>query len=246
MGDVGGSQWEEVNLVRRGGNYGWNIVEGNQCKQGATCDTAGLIPPTHTYDHSEGRAALGGFVYRGTAIPGLVGRYVFGDLSTTHIWGLFYNSDGETRRETVAVVRGGLLPPHVFAQGNDGELYFMRAREMQTPRKIVPGDPPAPSDNPFPQRLSETGCVVASNPLEPASGLIPYGVNSPMWADGAPSSRWMALPEGQQLHLTNDGDIELPVGAVLMQHFFVDGAPVETRLLMHHDDGGWGGTVMNG
>ncbi len=241
MSDVGGSRWEEVNLVKRGGNYGWNILEGNLCKLEADCETAGLIPPTHTYDHDEGQAAIGGFVYRGGAIPGLVGAYVFGDVSTTHIWGIFYDSNGETRRETVAIVRGGLLPPHVFAQGNDGEIYFMRAREMQTPRKIVPGNAPPPPNPPFPQRLSETGCVSASNPLEPASGLIPYGVNSAMWSDGAVQTRWMALPEGGQLHITDDGDIEFPVGTVLMQHLFVETAPIETRLLVHHNDGGWAG-----
>lgn len=160
MGDVGGSQWEEINIVQKGGNYGWNIVEGNQCKS-SVCDTTGLIPPTHTYDHSEGSAAMGGYVYRGSAIPGLVGTYVFGDISTTRIWGLFFDSNGESRRETVAVARGGLLPPHLFAEGNDGELYFMRAREMQTPRKIVPGNrtQPVDVDTEFPQRLSETGCV---------------------------------------------------------------------------------------
>ncbi len=131
-------------------NYGWNIVEGNQCKSGLDCDTTGLIPPTHTYDHSVGSAVIGGFVYRGSAIPGLEGIYVFGDLATTHFWGLFYDSNGETRRETVAVARGGLLPPHVISQGNDGELYFMRAREMQTPRKIIPDSPPPPPDSSFP------------------------------------------------------------------------------------------------
>ncbi len=168
--DVGGGRWEEINIIQKGGNYGWRIVEGNQCTLGQTCDTTGLIPPTYTYDHSEGSAVMGGYVYRGRAIPGLVGTYVFGDISTSRIWGLFFDSNGELRRETVAVARGNLLPPHLFAQGNDGEIYFMRARAMQTPRKIVPDDTSLPVDTAFPQRLSETGCVDPVDPKRPAAG----------------------------------------------------------------------------
>ncbi len=219
MGDVGGSKWEEVNFVKKGGNYGWNIVEGNQCKS-RECNTAGLIPPTHTYDHTEGQAVIGGFVYRGRAIPGLIGTYVFGDLATTDIWGLFYDRQGRPQRRTIAVARG-LLPPQILAQGNDRELYFMRARAMQQIRKIVPAASPPPADTQFPQRLSETGCVSADNPLEPASGLIPYGVNSPMWSDGAVQTRWMALPEGRPLRIVNNGDIDFPAGSVLTRQSYV-------------------------
>ncbi len=239
MGDVGGSQWEEVNRVQKGGNYGWNIVEGNQCKS-AECDTTGLIPPTHTYDHTEGQAVIGGFVYRGSAIPGLVGTYIFGDVSTTTIWGLFFDSNGESRREEVAVARG-LLPPHVFAQSNDGEIYFMRAREMQTPRKIIPGDTPQLVDDHFPQRLSQTGCVDPADPRNPVAGTIPYRVNSPLWSDGAVKKRWMAIPEAAHIVAQGDGDFEFPVGTVLVKSFSFDDTPVETRLLVRHRDGGWAG-----
>lgn len=241
MSDVGGSQWEEVNIVHKGGNYGWNIVEGHQCKRGTTCDTTGLIPPTHTYDHTEGSAAMGGYVYRGSAIPGLVGTYVFGDVSTTRIWGLFFDSNGESRRETIAVARGGLLPPHLFAQGNDGKIYFMRARERQTPRKIVLGNTPQLVDTEFPQRLSQTGCVNPEDPKRPAAGTIPYHINSPLWSDGAEKQRWMAIPENTQLVVQGDGDFDFPTGTVLVKSFAFGDVPVETRLLVRHHDGGWAG-----
>lgn len=100
-GDVGQNDIEEVNVVVAGGNYGWNIKEGSFCfdpdgtapgfafdQNPCPNEPAGLIDPVAEYNTSEslaenedGRAVVGGFVYRGSAIPGLVGRYVFGDFS---------------------------------------------------------------------------------------------------------------------------------------------------------------------
>ena len=50
-----------------------------------------------------------------------------------------------------------------------------------------------PASNPAPRNLSQTGCVVASNPQQPATGLIPYAINAPFWSDGATKERWLAL-----------------------------------------------------
>jgi len=93
VGDVGQSSYEEVSLVRRGGNYGWNVMEGAHCFRADDCpretppDVRGgepLAEPIIEYPHSgddpSGLSIIGGHVYRGTAIPALVGRYVFGDL----------------------------------------------------------------------------------------------------------------------------------------------------------------------
>ncbi len=117
----------------------------------------------------------------------------------------------------------------------------MRAREMQTPRKIVPGDTLPPVDSEFPQRLSQTGCVDPADPKNPAVGTIPYHINSPLWSDGAEKKRWMAVPEDAQVVAQVDGDFEFPVGTVLVKSFAFDDAPVETRLLVRHRDGGWAG-----
>ena len=90
VGDVGESDIEEVSRVRRGGNYGWRCFEGTRdnstnpafpAATGAACATkTGLLPPIAEYPHTVGRAVTGGYVYRGTAIPGLVGRYIFADF----------------------------------------------------------------------------------------------------------------------------------------------------------------------
>jgi glucose/arabinose dehydrogenase len=102
VADVGQNDIEEVNVVVAGGNYGWRVKEGSFCfDPGApgpgggfvtapdTCDSTGLIDPVAEYDHDEGIAIVGGFVYRGSAIPGLAGRYLFGDFSQS-----FFGNNG--------------------------------------------------------------------------------------------------------------------------------------------------------
>ncbi|HEY3241807.1 MAG TPA: PQQ-dependent sugar dehydrogenase, partial [Phycisphaerae bacterium] len=99
VGDVGQNAIEEVDIVVPGGNYGWRIKEGsflfdpNGPAPGfVTANSpgvpAGLIDPIAEYDHDEGLSVIGGFVYRGAAIPWLHGRYVFGDFART------FNNDG--------------------------------------------------------------------------------------------------------------------------------------------------------
>jgi glucose/arabinose dehydrogenase len=83
IADVGQGSQEEINAVPRtaaGLNYGWRIMEGNSCFNPNPCSSAGLTLPVHTYPTSGGNCAVtGGFVYRGTAIPELVGHYFFSD-----------------------------------------------------------------------------------------------------------------------------------------------------------------------
>ncbi|MCA9847600.1 MAG: PQQ-dependent sugar dehydrogenase, partial [Dehalococcoidia bacterium] len=89
LGDVGFSNAEEVDRVEAGGNYGWSVLEGSHCLNATDCPSEGFAPPLYEFPHTEGRcAAVGGLVYRGDAIEGLGGRYVFGDLCTGQIWAL--------------------------------------------------------------------------------------------------------------------------------------------------------------
>lgn len=93
IGDVGQDRWEEVDRVRAGDpggwNFGWNVMEGRHCFAPAVgCSTAGLTLPVAEYDHGQGCAITGGFVYRGSAIPGLAGTYLYSDSCSGRIWGL--------------------------------------------------------------------------------------------------------------------------------------------------------------
>ena len=89
VGDVGQNRIEEVDLVVRGGNYGWNRLEGDDCYQPRSgCDREGTEPPVAAYDHREGCSVTGGVVYRGRAVPELDGAYLFGDFCSGRVWAM--------------------------------------------------------------------------------------------------------------------------------------------------------------
>jgi glucose/arabinose dehydrogenase len=87
-GDVGQDKWEEVDRIVSGGNYGWSILEGFECYRTPNCDQTGLTLPRAVYGHDVGCAIIGGFVYRGAAMPELQGWYVYGDYCSGRIWAL--------------------------------------------------------------------------------------------------------------------------------------------------------------
>ncbi|MGX5819672.1 PQQ-dependent sugar dehydrogenase [Chitinophaga lutea] len=81
-GDVGQNKYEEVDVIKKGGNYGWRIMEGyHEFNVPDGADKSKLIEPIHEYDHNDGISITGGYVYRGKAIPALTGKYVFGDYN---------------------------------------------------------------------------------------------------------------------------------------------------------------------
>jgi len=123
IADVGQDIYEEIDILEYGGNYGWNIMEGFNCYDPATnCDTTGLILPVYTYDHSIGESITGGFVYRGTLVPDIYGKYIFADFEYGDVWSLEY--DGENSPEVISL--GDLGPYSVASFGVDqqDELYI--------------------------------------------------------------------------------------------------------------------------
>jgi glucose/arabinose dehydrogenase len=123
MADVGQNNFEEIDIVTKGGNYGWNIMEGRHCfNPSSGCNMTGLILPIAEYDHSEGNAVIGGFVYRGSAIPSLQGQYVFGDLGTGKIWTLQETSPNTFTRTLVTDTNATISS---FGQDVAGELYLV-------------------------------------------------------------------------------------------------------------------------
>ena len=88
-GDVGQNSYEEIDIIEKGGNYGWNSMEGIHCfepKNG--CNPSGLKLPIHEYGREEGISVTGGFVYRGPTLKELEGKYIFADYATRRIWAL--------------------------------------------------------------------------------------------------------------------------------------------------------------
>jgi len=242
VGDVGQDSWEEVDRVELGGNYGWPCREGAHDAELRTdrCPSrSGLIDPIWEYVHEgafTGRSVTGGYVYRGAAIAGFQGTYVYGDFITKQLFGLTF--DGASWKSAVLNPDGPADGYASFAEDNDGELYVV-ALVDKVIYKLVPKAAAPPST--FPDRLSKTGCVAAVDATKPAAGLIPFGVNAPLWSDGADKERWMALPDGKTITVGADGDFDLPAGSVLGKTFSLGSKRIETRLLVRHADGEWAG-----
>ncbi len=121
VGDVGQGDWEEVDRVAIGGNYGWRCREGAHDFNTTGC-TAGLIDPITEYGRDLGRSITGGYVYRGSAIPELQGSYIYGDFIEGRIWAIPATSQqgavGQELLDTTFSISS-------FAEDNDGELYVI-------------------------------------------------------------------------------------------------------------------------
>jgi glucose/arabinose dehydrogenase len=169
-GDVGQNRWESVKLVQKGGNHGWNRIEGSHCFNAAdpsnpnlpeTCDKSGLLMPIAEYGNmnvtqgGKGISITGGFVYRGKAIPSLVGSYVFGDWSKsfTEPQGLLLLARPPSQSGamwTIEDVEVSNMNFHSyvlgFARDEDNELYVLASDNTAPGRandriyKIVPAN----------------------------------------------------------------------------------------------------------
>jgi uncharacterized repeat protein (TIGR03806 family) len=237
-GDVGQDAREEVDIVTRGGNYGWSVVEGTRCNGAASaCADPTLNAPVAEYERSQGISITGGFVYRGSNIAGLNGTYLFGDFGSGTIWGLSRSGDsGKYAMRTLLGASGKNISS--FAEDTRGELYVLGWTDGSISRIDPVSSGPTTS---LPARLSETGCMAQGSPSKPGPALVAYSVNAPLWSDGADKERWLALPDGKAIAVGENGNFELPKGAVLIKQFRVAGRLVETRFFVRHDDGGYGG-----
>jgi glucose/arabinose dehydrogenase len=122
VADVGQDKFEEIDIVQKGGNYGWNIMEGMHCFNPPTgCNMTGLQLPIVEIPHPEGQAVIGGFVYHGTALAGLQGQYIFGDLNG-RIWSLQEAPPGTFTR---TLLNDTGLTISSFGQDQNGELYVV-------------------------------------------------------------------------------------------------------------------------
>ena len=119
VGDVGQNQREEIDIVEKGKNYGWNIMEGTLTYSSG--NQAGLEPPVWEYSHDQGIAIIGGYVYRGASLIGLVGDYVYGDYGSGRIWALRYNGTGTP--VNILIAETGLTITS-FGLDDKSELYI--------------------------------------------------------------------------------------------------------------------------
>lgn len=122
--DVGQNIWEEINLIERGGNYGWNLREAKH-KFGENGSEArdDLIDPVWEYHHDIGKSITGGLVYRGKKLPSLVGAYVYADYVSGLIWALRYDHDQKAVMANQQIPAKS-LPIFAFGEDEQGEIYF--------------------------------------------------------------------------------------------------------------------------
>ncbi|MDX1672092.1 MAG: PQQ-dependent sugar dehydrogenase [Balneolaceae bacterium] len=122
-GDVGQGEFEEVDLIEKGENYGWDIMEGNECfEPSSNCDMSGLTMPIWVYDHSQGDISItGGFVYRGETHRVLRGMYIYADFASGRIWALDI-TDLDNPVNTQLVDANFLISS--FGVDPDNELYI--------------------------------------------------------------------------------------------------------------------------
>jgi glucose/arabinose dehydrogenase len=146
IGDVGETAFEGIEIAPAGTgqlNYGWARCEGPSCSTGSA-DSDGRRAPAFSYDHGDGdNCVIGGYVYRGDAIPSLVGRYLFSDHGSSRIWSLVYDGEegGQPSVCDFYELTGLSLSGHPvsFAEDNAGELYVIEIEGSVF--KITPASP---------------------------------------------------------------------------------------------------------
>ncbi len=264
-GDVGHLSREEVNVIRRGGNYGWSYAEGTlpfsdsylagekpSPYHGIEC------PPLFEYAHVNGNTCvIGGFVYRGSEFPELEGKYLFADNGSGRLWAL--ESDGKTvvdNSELFTFPAGNKTGIASIEPNASGEPWIVvlgaAGQSSGKIHRLVRADPTRNST--LPQNLSDTGIFSDLTKLTPNKGVIEYTINASQAAHGADVRRWLVLPGNgsdqdsrlDRIAFDADSAWKFPIGTVFVQHFEMPPAPshpkikrrIETRILRIDDRGG--------
>jgi uncharacterized repeat protein (TIGR03806 family) len=230
-GEIGSWMREEVNVIVKGGNYGWPFREGLTGGPRPQPPTiiGTLRQPAIDFARTEARAIIGGYVYRGSAHSTLEGTFLCGDFIHRNIWALTYNADTNVAtKELLTTYDPDQLT--TFGQDHAREVYLGGlglGRPIYKLAAVIDyvGDAPP--------LLSQTGAFTDLPNLTPAPGLIPYDVNSPLWSDGAAKRRWIAIPNdgthdtlAETIRFSADGNWDFPVGTVLIKHFDM---PIDER-----------------
>ncbi len=232
VGDVGQDLWEWVDVVVKGGNYGWAFFEG--LHPGFKTPPAGFtrINPIHEYPHgtgpSRGNAIIGGVVYRGKHLSQLYGTYVFSDNGTGNVWILRPNGTNFVTSERITGAAG---PSAIGIDPSNGDVLI-----AQTGGQIARLQYNAtPVGTPLPPTLADAGAFGDLAALTPQPGVVPYDLNVPFWSDGALKRRWFSIPDlTAQMGFNRDGNWQFPAGSVWVKHFdleLTNGVPASRRRL---------------
>ena len=241
IGDVGESSREEIDVIEPGEsglNFQWNRCEG----------TLGEMKPPYIgisrgpvldYPHTDGRAVIGGYVYRGKKFAAdLGGKYIFGDNVMRTVWAMDETTT-PFQKTLLCVMPKGSGPNSgsdytglsSFGTDADGEIYFCQMSSIGGRIYTLQRGGPPPPMHPLPKRLSQTGTFADLAGLQPADFLIPYSVNSPLWSDGAVKTRWFALPTNSVISFSPSGEWTFPGGTVFVKNFDLPVDDVNPKIL---------------
>jgi uncharacterized repeat protein (TIGR03806 family) len=249
VGDVGEECYEEINKIVAGTNYGWPNWENGHCTptipvklpDGGNCNAPNTLPE-HAYGWPNGvcqlnHAITGGYVYRGSALPALEGKYVYND----YISGIVSAYDPvNDRSEDIIANLVAAKDVAAWGEGNNGELFAVNI--LNGVYRLV-ASAQQPSNTGPAQNLEDTGCIsVMSNPPEFVSGAVPFDVAQSFWSDGIVKERLFAIPSNSDFNIDSSGDWELPPGGVLIKNFRIPGQTklFETRFFVRYNDGSYG------
>ncbi len=262
IADVSEGPGGEINVIEpndpAGLNFQWNRIDGLR---------GDLVPPYHgankrpllQYRGSDGKAIIGGYVYRGPSLPALRGRYIFGDNFSNRIWAM--DESALATSVSTAKVPLGTLPQgpgprswrdntglSSFGVDANGELYLCQMSSVagQIYKLALRARSAGPT---LPATLSATKLFSNTSALTPSPKLIPFGLNVPFWSDSALKQRWAAIPSGTSVGFKATGEWEWPAGTVMVKHFEMpmeqEGIPdtrrLETRILVKDLSGGFYG-----
>lgn len=252
LADVGQSAYEEVDIIIKGGNYGWVFREGAHLTPGITrtapAGFTNYIDPIFEYQwgnsNTQGKSITGGLVYRGSRISQLYGYYVFADYIINKVRILKYDGTNVSNFQNIADLssvvgfgtdpRNGDVLAANIAAGSINRLIYRT--------NIVSGTQ-------LPPTLAATGAFTNLDTLMPSPGVVAYDINVPFWSDLAIKSRWISVPNTNlTIGFSPTNNWLFPTGTVWIKHFdleLTNGVPssakrMETRLMVKNADGVYG------
>jgi glucose/arabinose dehydrogenase/mono/diheme cytochrome c family protein len=254
LGDVGQLDWEEVDLVVKGGDYGWSWREGaHDFYQSATVPprfpdnspgttnakpAAGFTPIDPIFEYVSDNAAggtiygvsvCGGMVYRGNQLTELQGKYLFSDIfgGGGIIAALTETSPGVWTAQQIAI-RPQIVDFGIDPRNGEPLLCSLQGTIYKLQRTGTTGTAPPPT-------LSGTGAFSSLVTLTPGTGVVPYDANVSFWSDHAIKSRWFSIPNATDTITFNaTGNWSFPAGMVWIKHFDIEttrGNPATKRRL---------------
>lgn len=237
VADVGQNLIEEIDIVQSGDNYGWFEKEGSFAFDSTTSpvsisfDLEGIlgdqIDPVIEYDHEEGISITGGYVYRGSAIPQLYGKYVFGDFSSGFFTpdGRIFYADLNTGQIEEFTISGGDAPLNTFVKStgidSNSELYFLVGTNLgpfetsggQRLGQVLKLVPPSCTINTAPNvdTLISSSCIVTLDVTAGGSVTVQNGAVMTI-----PSGVTLTIPSGESIIIKDGGGVLIKLGGTLI------------------------------